>query len=267
MKFYDREREFEALERLHGNFRVAVIGRRRVGKTALIENFYNEKCVVFFVPAEKSEKEIILGWASEHAHLHLPAAGNFKDFFDFVFFHLKGKVVFIDELQNFAKVNKSFFYDLQRLVDKHKPRLVVSGSIISAMKGIVEDYKSPLYGRFDYVIKLGELDFRTVCAICRDLGLGFEDALELYSVFGGIPKYYELVEKTRGFEFSSFVRSSFVSYPRPLFEEVKTMLKEEFGSEYKTFFSILSAISQGNNKQSEIASFLGKKQTDVTKYL
>jgi hypothetical protein len=89
----------------------------------------------------------------------------------------------------------------------------------------------------------------------------------LYSVFGGVPKYYELLSKLKHFEFKVFISDSFITYPRPLYEEVRTMLKEEFGSEHKTLFSILSAISQGKNRNSEIAGFLGKRQNEITKYL
>ena len=135
------------------------------------------------------------------------------------------------------------------------------------MKNIIEDYKSPLYGRFDLNIKLDELNFNTICRICKDLSINFEDTIKIYSIFGGIPKYYELIEKLEKFDFYESVLDFFVRYPRALFEEVKTMLKEEFGSEHKTFFSILSSISQGKNKHSEIAGFIGKKQTEITKYL
>ena len=135
------------------------------------------------------------------------------------------------------------------------------------MKNLIEEYKSPLYGRFDLIIKLNELDFKCVYQICKDLKMNIIHAIKLYSVFGGIPKYYELVEKSKEFNFEEFLLSSFIIYPRPLYEEVKTMLKEEFGSEHKTFFTILSAISQGKNKSSEIAGYLGKKETEITKYL
>ncbi len=267
MRFYDREPEFATLGKIRDNFRIAVIGRRRIGKTSLVENFYGKKCITLFVSAEKAEKEIVGDWIREHEKHAIPKVGTFKDFFDFVFTYLKGNVIFIDELQNFLKVNKSTIFDLQRAIDKHKPNLVVSGSLISAMKKLVEKYKSPLYGRFDAVIKLRELDFRTAYAICKDMSLGLEDAFKIYSVFGGIPKYYELIEKTRPFDYDEFMLHSFVIYPRPLYEEVKTMLKEEFGKEHKTFFSILSAISRGNTKHSQISGFLGKKDTEITKYI
>ena len=267
MKFYNRESEFNTLGKLKGDFRVAVIGRRRIGKTTLVETFYKGNCLNLFVSAEKAEREIVAGWVKEYNELHLPNVSTFYDLFDFIFSNLRERVVFIDEMQNILKVNKSFLSDLQRLIDKYKPKLVVSGSIISVMKNIIEEYKSPLYGRFDFIIKLEEFRFKTVFEICRDLGLGIEEAIRIYSVFGGIPKYYELIEKIKQFDFDELILNSFVSYPRPLFEEVKTMLKEEFGSEYKTFFSILSSIAQGNNRASEIAGFLGKKQTEITKYL
>lgn len=267
MKFYNRESEFKMLKSIKNNFRIAVIGRRRVGKTSLVENFYGKKCINLFVSAEKSEKEIVGNWIKEYSNLHLPQVNTFYDFFDFVFFHLKNNIIFIDELQNFLKVNKSFFSDLQRMIDKYKPNLVVSGSIISLMKELVEEYKSPLYGRFDIIIKLNELDFNTIHKICKDLDLDIEESINLYSIFGGIPKYFELIEKLEKFIFDEFIINSFVIYPRPLFEEIKTMLKEEFGSEYKTYFSILSAISLGKNKNSEIANYIGKKETEITKYL
>ena len=267
MKFYNREAEFRQLENLGGNFRVAVIGRRRIGKTSLVENFYRERCLIFFIPAEKAEKEIVASWVSEYPKENLPKVESLQEFFTFVFSHYSERVIFIDELQNVLKVNKSFLSELQHLIDQHKPKLVISGSLISMMKEIVEGYKSPLYGRFDLVIRLKELDFPTIRQICKDLDLDFETALMLYAVFGGVPKYYDLVSKLKQFEFKTFVSDSFITYPRPLYEEARTMLKEEFGSEHKTLFSILSAISQGKNRGSEIAGCLGKNQTEITKYL
>ena len=265
MKFYDRKKEIETLGNLKGDFRVAVVGRRRIGKTRLVEDFYSKDRLTLFVSAEKSEKEIIKDWSEEYKEI--PKVSSFKDLFEYLFTQKKDKLVFIDEMQNLLKVNKGFVFDLQRLIDKHKPRLVVSGSLLRMMKKMVENYKSPLFGRFDLILKLRELDFLTVAEICRDLKIGIEDSVKLYSVFGGVPKYYELIEKMKNFELESFVHEMFVRYPRPLYEEVKLMLKEEFGKEHRMFFSILSAISQGNTKLSEIANFVGTEQTKITKYL
>jgi AAA+ ATPase superfamily predicted ATPase len=267
MKFYDREREIGALKNINGKARIAVLGRRRVGKTTLVETFYGDRAITLFIPAEKTEKAIITDWVREYPDLTLPSVDNFRQFFEHLFVHHKDRCIFIDEIQNVTKVNPSFLFDLQRLIDKQKPDLVITGSLISSMKGIVEEYRSPLYGRFDLILKLRELDLKATSMMCRDLGLSFKDALKLYMIFGGIPKYFELIEKMKRFDLEEFIIDSFIRYPRPLFEEVRTQLREEFGSEFKTYFTILYAISQGSTRQMEIASFVGRKDTSLTKYL
>ena len=265
MKLYNREKEIKVLRNLKGKVRIAIVGRRRIGKTRLVEEFYKTNRLTLFISAEKAEKEIINDWSNEYPDI--PKVNTFKDLFEYLFFQQKDKIIFIDEIQNILKVNKSFIFDLQHLIDKHKPYLVVSGSLISSMKKIIENYKSPLFGRFDMIIKLKELNFQTIAKMCKDLSLDIETSIKLYSVFGGVPKYYELIEKMKTFDLESFVLDMFVYYPRPLYSEVRTMLKEEFGKEERTFFSILSAISQGNTRLSEIAGFIGKEQTKITKYL
>lgn len=266
MKFYNREKEMELLGNLKGKARIAIIGRRRIGKTRLAEEFYKGGLITLFISAEKTEKETVSDWIKEYSNIYIPPVETFKDVLEYLF-SKQEKGVFIDEIQNSLKINKSFIFDLQRLIDKYKPALIVSGSFISVMKKLIENYKSPLFGRFDIVIKLKELDFPTVAEICRDLGLDFKTAIRLYSIFGGVPKYYELIEKMKKFDEDKFVLDMFVYYPRPLYEEVRTMLKEEFGGEYKIFFGILSAISQGNNRLGEISGFVGREQTKITKYV
>ena len=265
MKFYDREKELRFLKSAAA-LRVAVVGRRRIGKTRLVEEAFND-CLVLFVSAEKAESEIISGWVEEYPQLNLPKVKTLKEFFSFLMAHFKG-VIFIDELQNVLKVNRSFVCDLQRLLDKNRQRgIVVSGSYIRTMKKLVENYKSPIFGRFDSIIKLRELDFSTVLEIMHDLGYNTEDTIKFYSVFGGIPKYYETMEKMPKKSVLEAINELFIFYPRPLCEEVKTTLKEEFGKDYKNFFSILSAISRGKNSLGEISDFVDREPTKLTKYL
>jgi len=264
MKFYDRERETELLKKLKKDFRIAIVGRRRIGKTRLVEETFKNNLLTLFIPAEKTEAEIIRDWSKEYKEI--PPVNTFHELFKFIFGDVD-KIIFIDEIQNILKVNKSFIFDLQRLIDKYKPKLIVTGSLIRTTKKMIENYKTPLYGRFDIIIKLQELKFQVIYQICKDLKYSFEDAIKFYSVFGGIPKYYELLEKVGKIDLSEFVLNSFVNYPRPLYEEIRTMLKEEFGKEYKIFFSILSSISRGKNKLVEIANFVGREPTKITKYL
>lgn len=267
MKFKNRTSEINFLKGLKKGIRVAVIGRRRIGKTTLVEHVFGKRCLTLFIPAEKTEQEMITDWAMEHTDIYLPKVRTFREFFEYLFSKEK-RVIFLDEMQNMLKVNKSFIYDLQHLLDKHKKaNVVVSGSYISMMKKLVENYKSPIYGRFDFIIKLKEFDFAAVLEICREFGYTTEDAINFYSVFGGIPKYYEILEKLNFPEFENVVKQLFFIYPRPLNEETRTMLKEEFGKEHKMFFSILSAIASGKCSMKEISDYAGVPQTNLTKYI
>ncbi len=264
--FVDREKELEILKGLKRP-RVAVVGRRRVGKTTLVEHGY-KNILTLFIPAEKTENEIISDWVDEYPGLSLPRLSNFREFFEYLFVKEKDRLVFIDELQNVVKVNRSFIYDLQRLLDKHKDcGVVVSGSYISVMKNLIEDYKSPLYGRFDFIIRLRELDFRAVLMLCSGSGYSFEDAMRFYLVFGGIPKYYETLERMGNPSFADAIKGLFMLYPRPLNEEIRAMLREEFGTEHKMYFTILTAVAAGKNSLKEIADYSGRKPTELTKYL
>ncbi len=83
MKFYNRQKEIQTLSNLTGSFRVAVVGRRRVGKTRLVEEFYKKDRITLFISAEKAEKEIITDWAKEYKEI--PKVESFRDLFDYLF--------------------------------------------------------------------------------------------------------------------------------------------------------------------------------------
>lgn len=266
MRFYDREEEIKVLEKF---CRIAIIGRRRVGKTRLVEETFRDKCLTLFIPAEKSEALICRDWLKtvREKGIYIPEVLNMKDIVEYILKTQPSYVLFLDELQNVLKVNKSFLYDLQRLLDIYRERrTIVSGSMISMSKKITEKYRSPLYGRFDLVLKLKELSFPIVAEICRDLGYGLEDAIVAYSVFGGIPKYYETLEKVK-LDINSFIEMMFFKDPYPLVEDVRLMLREEFGKEYKIYFSILEAISESKNTYGEIGGYVGLQANKLSKYM
>ncbi len=261
MRFYDREREIELLLKAR---RIAIIGRRRVGKTRLVEEAL--KPITLFIPAEKEEALICRDWLKEiRERRYAPTMASMRDIVEYLM--REGETVFIDELQNAMKVNPSFISDLQRLMDKYREaKVVVTGSMIGMSKKMIESSKSPLYGRFDIVLKLRELRFETVLEIMKDLGYNIQDAVIMWSAFGGLPKYYETLERLGGGALE-FIRNIAFEDPFPLFYEVMLMLKEELGKEYKNYFSILEAISEGKRTLKEISSCLSKKSTSLTKYL
>jgi hypothetical protein len=265
MRFYDREPELAALRKYD---RVAVIGRRRVGKTRLVEEALGEKGLTLFV-GEKKEKLVCKDWmaAIRKRGLYVPELASMRDIIEFLLEQKDGPAIFMDEFQNLVKVNSGFLSDFQRLLDGHPgTRVVITGSLMSMTKKLIEEYASPVYGRFDTVLRLRELSFRTVARICADLGRTPEEAVLLYSVFGGIPKHYETISRSKAGA-RDFVEEMFLNDPYPLVEQVRLMLREEFGKEYRTFFSILEAVAQSSASLGEIAAYIGERSTNITKYL
>jgi AAA+ ATPase superfamily predicted ATPase len=85
-----------------------------------------------------------------------------------------------------------------------------------------------------------------------------DDLLALYTFTGGVPKYVELFCDNINLTVHEMI--SFMVRENSLFtEEGKNILIEEFGKNYATYFSILSAVSGGINTQSEIEANLGNK--------
>ena len=96
-----------------------------------------------------------------------------------------------------------------------------------------------------------------------------EDIITLYAIFGGFPHYYVAIE-SEGLEGKKpeeiFERFFFVE--NAVFEdEVRTVLSLEFGKRRGIYYDILTAIANGNTRINEIASYLRKKETALTRQI
>jgi AAA+ ATPase superfamily predicted ATPase len=168
----------------------------------------------------------------------------------------------IDEFQEFVNINESVFSDIQNYWDQYRHRsnvnLIISGSVYSLMQKIFQNSKEPLFGRADNIIKLSPFDLSTIKTILSDFYPQYtnDDLLALYTFTGGIPKYIELL--CDGGKLSVKNMLSFMLRENsPFIDEGKNLLIEEFGKNYSTYFSILSAISGGKTTQVEIEQSIG----------
>jgi len=125
-----------------------------------------------------------------------------------------------------------------------------------------QNKKESLLVRADNIIKLSAFDLTTLKEVMTDYNSDYaKDLLALYSFTGGVPKYVELSCDNKMLTVDEMI--AFMVRENSLFtEEGKHLLIEEFGKNYATYFSILSAISGGINTQPEIESALGNKSLD-----
>lgn len=272
MKFYDREKEIAALQRIEGlsseNAQMTVItGRRRIGKTALVSNAGLKGKVVYFFVGRKSEALL----CRELCDILKSTLG--KDYGEFSSFSRLFSAIMVlseeqrftlilDEFQNFKYVNESIFSDMQNIWDTRKDKsrinLILCGSIYSMMTRIFDDGKEPLYGRATARIRLRPFSTEVLKHILRDFNPDFtsEDLLALYMLTGGVAKYVEQLMIGRAYTKEKMLRSLLDegSYFIP---EGREMLSDEFGKDYSNYFSILSAIADGETSRGNIKSYTG----------
>ena len=263
MKFYNREREqvfFEKLVKAQGKKFVVLYGRRRIGKTFLMKKLFPD-AKYFFV--EVKRQEVLLKEFSQDISKAIFL--NWYDFFIELF--SKGKVIVFDEFQNFFLVEPSILSALQHAWDdtESEVKLIVLGSYVGLMKKLFMDNKLPLFGRSDYFIKLKPFGVLESVSILRKFGYSLKDAIEIYCITGGVPKYLLHFQDKR--RLSDKIYELFIDEFGPLKEEAKNLLVLEFGSEHRSFFSILEAIGANSRSLSEISDLTGINSKSISKFL
>lgn len=199
--FIGRGRELSALERLYKSdkFEFAVIyGRRRVGKTALINKFIDDKNAIYFMGVESNAKQNLENFSKSIMEYVSGTEidsifSSFQSALEYVF-RLAEKeriILAIDEYPYVARSSKSLASTLQLLIDKYKDKsklmLILCGSSMSYMEDHVLAYKAPLYGRRTAQIKLLPFDFEETCRYFENFAV--EDKALIYGVVGGTPQY------------------------------------------------------------------------------
>jgi AAA+ ATPase superfamily predicted ATPase len=276
MKFYNRANELTELQRIQNlSFNdysrlTVVTGRRRIGKTSLIMKSAESLPTVYLFVGRKSEATLcseFIPIISQSLDTFVPTEiRTFRSLFQYLMELASNKSfnLVIDEFQEFYNINESIYSDMQNLWDAYRKKsrmnLIVSGSIYSLMQKIFQNSKEPLFGRADNIIKLSAFDLATLKEIMCDYRPKYtnDDLLALYSFTGGVPKYVELFCDNGVLGINEMI-SFMVRENSPFTDEGKNILIEEFGKNYATYFSILSAISGGINTQPEIAAALGDK--------
>lgn len=276
-KFIDREQEMEILNDQYnrdGSSLVIMYGRRRVGKTTLINEFTKDKNTLFFLASQESEtqnRNLFKEKAAEFINNDLLRNATVSDW-DTIFkaiidteFETK-PIIVIDEFQNIGKSNSAFPSIMQRVWDcilKDKPvMLILCGSLITMMEEQTLKYSSPLYGRRTAQIRLKQIPFQYYGDFfTKKKG---KDLVEMYSVTGGVPKYMESFGEED--DIYSAIEKHILNKSSYLYDEPNFLLQQEV-TEIGSYYSLIRTIAAGNSKLSAIASSLELPQTRLTKYI
>ena len=274
--FIGRERELETLNKLYSSnqFEFMVIyGRRRVGKTALINEFIKDKNAIYFMGVESNARQNLenLSKSIFEYRTGIETEGSFASFqaaLEYVF-RLSEKerlILTIDEYPYVARSEKSLASTLQLLIDKYKDNsklmLILCGSSMSYMEDQVLAYKAPLYGRRTAQMKIVPFDFEEACRYFENFS--DEEKALIYGIVGGTPQY--LLQMSDKLSVEDNIKNTFLNPTSALFEEPENLLKQEV-REPALYNAILTAIATGSTRMSEISGKVGEETNVCSAYV
>ena len=274
--FIGRERELATLNKLYksNKFEFTVIyGRRRVGKTTLINQFISDKKAIYFMGVESNAKQNLENFSKSIIEYNtgIETETSFLSFqaaLEYVFkLSEKERVILaIDEYPYVARSLKSLASTLQLLIDKYKDNsklmLILCGSSMSYMEDHVLAYKAPLFGRRTAQMKLVPFDFEETCHYFQHFSV--EDKALIYGIVGGTPQY--LLQMNEELSIEENIKETYLNPNSALFEEPENLLKQEV-REPALYNAIITAIATGASRMSEISNKVGEDTNVCSTYV
>jgi len=255
--FIGRVEEIKKLTQI-GNGKEAalliVYGRRRVGKTELIEHVYCDRNVLKFEGIEgyqqEQQQQIVMQQLADYAEeplLRNVVVDNWIDVFRHIHRYTEEGTwtIYFEEVQWLSDYQSDFVSELKFAWDnffRYNPKivLVLCGSATSFMINQVVHSKA-LYNRSQHEIQLHEFSLPEAKQFFTKYAV--KDVMDAYLLVGGIPEYLKRLKQNSSI-FLSLCEESFKS-------------KGFFSTEYKRIF--ISNFSSNKNYE-EIISFLSKRK-------
>jgi AAA+ ATPase superfamily predicted ATPase len=275
MKFLDRQDEMSRLlalsKRRDGGLAV-VTGRRRVGKTRLLVEWVERSGGVYFV-ADQSSPEV------QRHYLTVALATRLRGLDGVTFADWRSLLTGVAERAIEAKWTGPLVLDeipylvlqapelpsvLQHFIDHDAKRarlsVAIAGSSQRMMQGLVMNASAPLFGRARELLDLGPLP----PAYARD-AFRTRNLVEIWTAWGGIPRYWELASEERG-PIAARIDRLVLDPLGPLHREPDHILLEEVPSALEVR-PVLDAIGGGAHRVSEIAGRMGRPATSLARPL
>ncbi|WP_182876983.1 AAA family ATPase [Microbispora sp. H10670] len=288
-RVFDRVREWQGLNSFvsagasvdagRGATLGIVSGRRRQGKSYLLQALAEETGGMYFAATEATEAESLRLFADALVrHTREALDRPFRDWNDAVaelFRRSRGDrptLVVVDEFPFLSRVTPSLPSIIQRELGPggsgrdSSARLVLCGSAMAVMGGLLSG-QAPLRGRAGLELVVQPFGYRDAARFW-----GLTDprlAVLVHSIVGGTPAYrYEFTQgdAPAGLDdFDSWVVRSVLNPQKPLFREARYLLAEESDiRDPALYHSVLAAIASGNTTNGGIASYIGRRSDQIT---
>jgi AAA+ ATPase superfamily predicted ATPase len=191
---------------------LAIYGRRRIGKTFLVTEYFRDKKVIFFhltgVKNSINSQQIDNfkeSWRTCFKIKYDDKDSNWNQVFNALAIRLKQnkgkKVLFFDELPWLAKKNSGFLEALDHFWNHHISQqkntiCIVCGSSASWMIKKIVQGRSGFHMRLTHKMHLKPFTIEETKEFFAPLHLNHEQILSIYIVFGGVAKYLTSITNT-----------------------------------------------------------------------
>ena len=275
--FVGRHQELEQLNQAYqeNDFQFTVIyGRRRIGKTSLINEFLKDKKAIYYVALEENAEDNLKRFSDAISILKNTDQGgkekfaNFEECFKEItrLAQEQRVILVIDEFPYLAKAYPTISSMLQSYIDHEFKEtnlfLILCGSSMSFMERQVLGYQSPLYGRRTLALKLEPFKLSEAHEMLPKLSK--EDAFIINTVCGGVPQYLSYMSDSMSV--ADNIKKNFLSKSGRLFDEPNNLLQQEL-RDPTNYNSIINAIASGASKHSKIAQSAHLQTGPLTTYL
>lgn len=271
--FIGRKKELKELNFRFNNSKKefgVIYGRRRIGKSTLINEFLKDKPNIFF----QAKKDSLYGNLRSFSYeidklLDLPKSfvfSSMEEAFDSLIEYAKGKrfIIAIDEFPYIVNQDASFPSILQEAIDRAPENLffLISGSDVGMLKKELEDHNSPLYKRRTFEMNVTKLKY--------------SESLE----------YLKNVDNETKIKYLSFTSTypyylSAMDFDIPFEDNIKRLLFNEYGTFFTlpdqllsnslntqdVYNAILYAVSKRKRSNKEIAEYIHEDEAKVSKYI
>ncbi len=276
-RFLGRAGELAVLEELAASGKAELFvlyGRRRVGKTELLQQLCKSRRAVYFLAAQVRDRDNLRAFrAALQEGLNDPLVENveFTDWSAALGYAAERAgderlIVVLDEFPYLCEANKGLPSLLQRFWDQRGKRsslmLILCGSQTSFMEKEVLAERSPLFGRRTGQRRLEPLPpSETLSFFPR---WSTRDRVLAYGILGGMPAYLNRFDDARSL--GENVAREVLRPEGYLFDEVQFLLRTELSSP-ATYNSILAAVARGAERVGDIALAVGIDSPTANKYL
>lgn len=240
---------------------LAIYGRRRVGKTHLISEFFKDKGVYFELTGTKDAKihEQLINFAAELSRVFYPGErctppANWTEALNQLSYEVekikdnRKIILFFDELPWLASRKSSFLQSLEHFWNRYMSRnnkviMIICGSAASWMIKNVIHNKGGLHGRVTRKIRLlpFNLSESEEFLKARNIDLDRKQIIEIYMAMGGVAGYLKYIE--RGKSAAQIINDICFPPNGPLFDEFYKLYRSLFDN-YENHINIIKVLSK-----------------------